>query len=330
MDKDVVLFVSPREGMVENISPVLGSYGYDTVFARDTDEGLGLCTRYAPKLVLLDVASDGERSFQRILNAMKASRGKNVGAVMFSAAKGFECGTVAAPRFVKDPFDTEEVICAIQETSEKVDLMDERDEFLARLIEYSERLEEMVAEKTIELRAKNDRLRRLAVTDELTGCYNRRYFFERLRGDINIMFRYGYPISVMLIDIDDFKKINDCKGHLAGDAVLKEFAGLLKKTVRKGETVARYGGEEFTVILPHTREPGAVQAAEKIRQATENAVFGPDKLSLTVSIGVAEVVTAKGDPDEALSRADMALYEAKNAGKNAVASVPFLKDMDCS
>jgi len=329
MAPEFVLLVDPDQEVSTQLETFLEHNGYRPLKARGTTETAQLCRQYTPRLALVNASRNNGITEDRILNMMRAFRGKNVGSVLFSEPLYTDPMDLRSFRYVKHKDDVHEILWALREMGQKVDLMDERDDFMARLVGYSEHLEEMVAAKMAELMAANERLRRLSVTDELTGIHNRRYFFERLTGDMNLMFRYGHPISVLLLDIDDFKRINDWKGHLVGDAALRDFAQLLAKTVRKGETVARYGGEEFAVILPYTDEVNALRAAEKIRRAVELAVFGGDeKLKLTASIGVAEVFAASTS-DEALSRADLALYDAKAAGKNRAASVSLPELKDC-
>lgn len=173
--------------------------------------------------------------------------------------------------------------------------------------------------ETNRLLLENKRLRALSVTDDLTGIYNRRYFYERLAEEWNLVERYGHPLSVMILDIDNFKTVNERLGHLIGDALLKEFPGVVKIGLRKGDIFTRYGGDEFAVILPHTSGKAALIAAEHIRRAMESTDFESVKLRrFTLSIGVAEVGRETKDAYEAVRRADRALYEAKRRGKNRV------------
>lgn len=165
----------------------------------------------------------------------------------------------------------------------------------------------------------NKRLRALSVTDDLTGIYNRRYFYERLDEERNLAERYGHTLSVMILDIDNFKAVNEVFGHLTGDALLKEFPGVVKIGLRKGDIFTRYGGDEFAVILPHTSGRAALTAAEHIRRAMQSTDFESIKSHrFTLSVGVAEVNRETKDAYEAVRRADRALYEAKRRGKNRV------------
>ncbi|MEW6238697.1 MAG: diguanylate cyclase [Candidatus Omnitrophota bacterium] len=164
----------------------------------------------------------------------------------------------------------------------------------------------------------------MATIDELTQIYNRRYFFERLKEEMERTKRYNHSISCIMIDIDYFKKINDAYGHPTGDAVLRKAADLLKIHSRNTDIAARYGGEEFVKIMPETDIVGAVQNAEKIRKAFEKEKWrslAGDSFSLTISLGAsyldAKDITDKS-MDELLSQADKSLYKAKMSGRNRV------------
>ena len=161
-----------------------------------------------------------------------------------------------------------------------------------------------------------------AIHDELTGAYNFRYFQNRIEQEINRVRRYGRGMSLLMIDVDDFKNFNDQNGHLVGNAALKKLATVLGKCVRDVDLLCRYGGEEFAIILPTTPKNGALTAAEKMRARVARARFtGGSKQPLgkvTVSIGVATVPTDVRSADDLVARADAALYRAKAFGKNRV------------
>lgn len=166
------------------------------------------------------------------------------------------------------------------------------------------------------------RLFKLAVYDGLTGLHVRRYFQFRLAEETSRIKRYGGSVSLLFIDIDFFKSINDTYGHLQGDQILVDIARILKETCRLGvDVICRYGGEEFVAILPETDEVGALLVAERIRRNVAGHTFpGPDgPIRVTLSVGVAAM-----DQDtllealELLRRADMALFQAKNQGRNRV------------
>lgn len=169
------------------------------------------------------------------------------------------------------------------------------------------------------------RLEELSTTDELTALPNRRYFNERLAREMSQARRWGHPLSVLVLDIDHFKKLNDREGHAAGDRALKAVGDRLRATLREVDVVARWGGEEFTVILERTKESDAVRVAEKLRKAIESVdvagVAGQPEGKLTVSIGVAELREGE-DAASLVQRADRAVYQAKKSGRNRVSIPP--------
>src|SRR2546422_353861 len=160
--------------------------------------------------------------------------------------------------------------------------------------------------------------------DPLTGLYNQRMFEERLRHEFERAKRYGRPLSLMMIDIDDFKQVNDQYGHHWGDAVLREIARILKEKTRKSDILVRYGGDEFTLMLPEASIAVALQTADKLRTEIKAAIFRPDSgpsFSVTVSVGVSSTLAGNYEDGGAfLHDADAALYRAKRKGKNRVES----------
>ncbi|MFW5878717.1 MAG: GGDEF domain-containing protein [Myxococcota bacterium] len=166
----------------------------------------------------------------------------------------------------------------------------------------------------------NARLYRLAVTDALTGVYNRQFLSERLPAELERHRRYGQPLTIGLVDADHFKAINDEFGHPAGDAVLRVLAHRCQEAVREIDPVVRYGGEEFMLILPQTDRAGGGEAAERLRRrvADEPIPWDRSKVRLTVSLGVAEMEPGDLEPKDLIARADAALYAAKKAGRNRV------------
>lgn len=157
------------------------------------------------------------------------------------------------------------------------------------------------------------------IKDELTDIYNRRYIDERLPVDINNSTYVGEPLSVIMADIDFFKKVNDKYGHVIGDKVLKEFAKLLKDSIRKStDWVGRYGGEEFLIVLNNTNTEEAYKKSEELRKLVEEAVFCFDKLTIkiTASFGAYSLNSIRLDSESLISNADKNLYKAKRTGRN--------------
>ncbi|MDR1660007.1 MAG: GGDEF domain-containing protein [Desulfovibrio sp.] len=152
--------------------------------------------------------------------------------------------------------------------------------------------------------------------DGLTKIYNRSAFTDLLGGEIRRSMALDYPLSILFLDIDDFKKINDTFGHLAGDAVLQNLGGILTKTLRRNDIIARYGGEEFVVLLPHEPPERAYMIGEKVRKRIAAMSF-PDVPPVTVSVGCTTYLPQES-VEKFIRRADSALYDAKRTGKNIV------------
>jgi diguanylate cyclase (GGDEF)-like protein len=170
------------------------------------------------------------------------------------------------------------------------------------------------------------RLEEMAVTDELTGLSNRRSFLRQAGRDVANAVRSRLPVSLLMIDIDNFKQINDKWGHSVGDRVLKQTGELLARTLRGGDLAGRLGGEEFAVILPHAGPDDAREAADRLRRLVQSSTLtaGKDSVSVTVSVGAATDSEHHGDLERLMQQADKALYRAKKAGRNRVSTAAEL------
>lgn len=167
----------------------------------------------------------------------------------------------------------------------------------------------------------HENMRKMSITDGLTGLCNHREFYQMLRRELERARRYRHTVSLLIIDVDDFKKFNDRFGHLAGDLALKKISDLLKQCARATDVVARYGGEEFAIILPESTASGALMLAERIK--TEIGLHNflpqvPGEVHLTVSIGIYTAEEGAVTEDQLVGYADEAAYSAKNMGKNRV------------
>ena len=173
-----------------------------------------------------------------------------------------------------------------------------------------------------ELKKANERLRDMAFKDGLTDLYNHRYFQDLMDGELSRAIRYKRPFSLIMLDLDHFKKINDNYGHPVGDLVLKEVSKTIKITVRDSDIAARYGGEEFAIVLPETELKGAAITAERLRKAVEQLEIETNgcRIDVTVSVGVTcyHPTIDKIEKSEILSEADNALYNSKNKGRNMI------------
>jgi diguanylate cyclase (GGDEF)-like protein len=192
-------------------------------------------------------------------------------------------------------------------------------------LERERRLVEIAAD----LRETSAELERLARVDQLTGVLNRGAFFDRLGTEFRRTRRYDRPLSVLMIDIDHFKSLNDRHGHATGDAVLAACARLMASSLRESDEIGRYGGEEFAAFLPETKLVDAATVAEKLRAAVEALGIEPidasgSPIHVTISVGVAGLPDLTVADHEALvRRADDALYNAKRSGRNRIATAPM-------
>ncbi len=208
----------------------------------------------------------------------------------------------------------------LQEANIRLSLINlDYDQMNKQLVQAKIHLENL----TKELEKKNSILDNLANLDGLTGIYNHRYFQNILEQELNRSSRHNNPVSILLIDIDHFKKVNDTYGHQAGDFVLAEFSKIIKANIRQYDVLARYGGEEFVVILPETSTEAALLVAEKLRAIIEKTIFADnrEKYQVTASFGQACVTPSPEDgsaKNTLINQADQALYQAKEKGRNQV------------
>jgi len=172
---------------------------------------------------------------------------------------------------------------------------------------------------------KSEELEKLTSTDHLTGLANRRYLLERLQGELARSERHDHRLSLLMLDLDDFKHCNDTQGHLFGDKVLKDFAAIIVNTIRSIDIASRYGGDEFIIILPETNETLAVDIAERLRSNVAKKLSGSTMVAdrgkgspTTVSIGIACFPDHGSTTEHLLANADTALYTAKRCGRNRI------------
>jgi diguanylate cyclase (GGDEF)-like protein len=274
--------------------------GFNKVLeAENGRDALEILSKHSIDLILCDVLMPEMDGFT-FLKEIKANPAYfDIPVIMLTAeesvekkVKGLESG---ASDYVTKPFDESELIARVRVHLKIKRLQDE-------------------------LKEANERYRRLSITDDLTGLYNRRYFFEILEREFERAVRYHLPLALVIIDVDHFKEVNDNFGHLQGDVILTEIASLITGNLRSHDIVARYGGEEFVLLLPMASGDTARSVSEKIRRLIERHRFkGAGDHSITVSIGVCTYPTSAVERiDDLISLADGGLYEAKREGRNSV------------
>jgi diguanylate cyclase (GGDEF)-like protein len=196
----------------------------------------------------------------------------------------------------------------------------------------TEKMVQVLKETNDKLSKANQQLQEISIHDYLTGLYNRRYLFDFLDKELNRAQRYKVCFSVMIFDIDFFKKINDTYGHQSGDLVLKAISDKATEMTRRTDLVARFGGEEFVMVMPHTGAKGAMTIAERLREAIEGMDIAVDgqTVKITISAGVAtyQPHPEKMTIDEFIEKADKALYDAKSSGRNRVLNAAAVEEAD--
>jgi two-component system cell cycle response regulator len=314
-DRRTILVIDDDPETSRLVSSWFAGKPYEIVPAHEGRTGIELALRNKPDLILLDIKMPGVDGLTVARHIKHNTETRAIPIILLTACRDVnskvEAFAVGADDYITKPFHLEEVDARIQ-------ALIKRRDFLSGL------------ETTIRhLQDDNEEMERLLVTDEKTGLFNFREFRHQLRSEFLRSERYGDPLSLVLLDIDDFKQINDTLGHQAGDQALAELATLVAGGARKTDMAARYGGEEFAVILPHTDSAMAHIVAQRTRAAIAEFIFlrHTTPIRLSVSAGVATYPTSEGtDTVDALVRAaDVAMYEAKKKGKNLVVTAPMSK-----
>src|SRR5215210_3760737 len=308
--KKRILVVDDHEDNIELLRARLEARGYEVEGASDGQAALDAVMRICPDLILLDVMMPRMDGIEVVRRLKAKSENKEL------------------------PFIPVIMQTALDSTENKVEGLDAgADDYITKPINFAElearvnsllrikKLQNEVAERERQLSTLNDKLREISLTDGLTKVDNRRSLEERLHEMWEHAVRLHEPIAIVMCDIDKFKSVNDTYGHQAGDAVLQQFAKLLKDEAREIDRVGRYGGEEFLLILPGTVLDAAVTFAERLREkvASHTFTFPGGTLERTMSCGVASTPHPKVKDQEGLLRAaDDALYVAKETGRNRV------------
>jgi len=288
-----ILIVDDTESNIDILMELLGD-DYEIYAATDGETALEILEEEKIDLVLLDIMMPEIDGFEVCRRIRNNQRTKEIPVIFITALtdeesieKAFDVG---GNDYITKPFKPKEILARVR--------------MQLRLKHYQEEL------------------KRLASTDYLTGLYNRRYFFMIGNELLEIAKRYHKNMSVIILDIDKFKSINDTYGHDIGDVALKELSKTIKNRTRESDVVSRFGGEEFVILLPETSLEQAKKLAEDLRSSVEKIEINlPDneKLKFTISIGVAEVKVESGENlEKAIKNADEALYIAKETGRNKV------------
>lgn len=285
-----VLLIEDDQRIRQALASTLAEMGHEMRSAATGMGGIQEAVAAAPDVVVLDLGlpdMDGSE-------VLKMIRSVSTVPVIIATAQDDEAGIVklldlGADDYVRKPFDTDELFARIRAAQ--------------RLIEVQEHL------------------RSQATRDDLTGTLNRAAIMDVLRRTLEQARQDDSPVSILLVDIDRFKPINDTYGHLTGDAALRRIGGMLQTTLRLYDTVGRYGGEEFLIILPECPPQDAVDVAERLRAhvGSRRIPTAAGALFVTVSVGVGTKAGVTCEPDDLIERADRALYQAKHAGRNRVA-----------
>jgi two-component system, cell cycle response regulator len=305
--KASLLLIDDSEVQSTQIAVSLERLGYSVRRATSGAEGLRLAREKTPDLVLLDVVMPDIDGFA-VCRWLKVNADtRDVPVIMLTernaVADRIAGLNIGADDYLPKPFDDQElearIFAALRVKATHTDLKTRNQQLEAML-------------HSVEA---------LAITDALTGLFNRRRFADVLKREFAVTRRYRNTLSCLLVDLDHFKQINDRFGHDAGDQVLKEVARRIVGSLREVDLAARYGGEEFAVLLPHTSKADARIVAERLlaNLRRQEFTFGSELVRVTASIGVAgNSDVASGQPEDLVKAADLALYEAKNGGRNAV------------
>ena len=295
-----VLIVENNVEISEPMQDFLETTGYTSKTANSAEEALDMLADNRFHVVITDIQLPGMDGLD-LTDLIKKKYNTDV-IVMTSFGKEYSYEDAigkGASDFIIKPVRLEELLLRTRRVIRERKLADDRDNMLEKLQE-------------------------LAITDGLTKFFNSRYFYNQLEVETDRANRYDHPLSLLLIDIDHFKRINDAHGHLEGDKVLVRFSKLVKSCLRAIDSAYRYGGEEFTVLLPETTGKEALNVAERIRKLTEAEKMipeGKEPCTVTISIGVTEYLK-KENLNQFIKRADEAMYLSKEKGRNRVSFKP--------
>jgi diguanylate cyclase (GGDEF)-like protein len=305
-ENHLILVVDDVSSNLKVIAKILEQGGYETTFASSGQQALDRIPFAKPDLILLDLMMPDITGLD-VCKQLKSKPDLAEIPIIFLTAsterehllEAFEKGAVD---YVTKPFHSQELLARVRT---HLELKHSREQLKKLLQEQRELIQE---------------LERLATTDPLTGVLNRRHLFTLAEQELKRAQRYDNIFSVLILDIDHFKQINDTYGHTVGDRVLEVMAQTVLNSLRKVDYFGRFGGEEFVAFLPETDIDAAIMVAERVREKVKAIAISVQEqlVSMTVSIGVASYQSGDETVDSIIQRADKALYQAKHQGRNRV------------
>jgi diguanylate cyclase (GGDEF)-like protein len=310
-DRACILVVDDDPAALETVSNCLAVGGHTPFKAAGGLQAIEAVRTRRPSIILCDWLMPGMDGLELCRRIKSQTAEPFVYFIMLTVQSDKkhlkEAFNVGADDFLSKPFHPEELLARISAGIRMVDLYDQLTE------------QNLVAQRlNAELSRLNARLRQTANTDELTGLFNRRHGVGRLKELWAMADRYGQPLSAAMIDVDNFKRINDEFGHLKGDEVLQGIGRILAAGIRTSDVACRFGGEEFLILLPGVASEQACVCLERLRIKVESASLlgGDTPRRVTVTIGIAHYTKAMAKPDDLLKAADDCLYAGKRAGRN--------------
>jgi two-component system cell cycle response regulator len=313
-----ILVVDNDPASVELLKTILVSAGHKVHTAANGRDALRMVLEHQPQIMITDWMMPGIDGLQLLRTLRETEIGRYLYVMVLTAQsdreKLVEAFNAGADDYLVKPMERMELLARLKAGVRIVTVQRE-------VINECD----LLRRNALQLTIANQRAEEAALTDSLTGLYNRRYAMDRLAREWVASERNHRPLSILLLDIDHFKTVNDNHGHNIGDIALKRMAEMLAEYSRRPDIACRIGGEEFFILAPETALPGAIRQAERLREAFEGkpiTVEGID-LPLTVSVGVAQKVAGMSSPEELLKVADEALYRAKREGRNRVIAAPL-------